>query len=351
MSLVTFEIRFNFDSNLDICEERLSPTSMARCERMTEEVPLVTWVTPVIDFYIKDLEAFVSHKKTTNVNLTENNLFPLFIDTVKVEEALDEQKRLLPIAQEKLSQRLKNVKNEDWWMQYHKLSEDIKIYKLSRDNIVGVLKKNLTKIISFYNEFNECIFSLRVPNDVNITTDFDEFESWARQKLNLSNDYRLLTADVVESVGDEEIEHIGGLAWYRVKPAKPRLKKKTANFSDTELEYINAIKTYAETVSNLNANAVLLPPPHRNFSRGRGMAEFYCVEKEWDIIKSFLSNYDRYNTAIDGLCLFVKKNTPASDAIFINKAQLGGKVGLFIGKGGKNIKELSQRIGRRIILK
>ncbi len=349
MSLVTFEIRFNFDSNLDICEERLSPTSRARCERMTEEVPLVTWVTPVIDFYIKDLEAFVSHKKTTNVNLTENDLFPLFIDPAKVEEALDEQERLLPIAQEKLSQRLKNVKDEGWWRQYHKLSENIKIYKLSRDNIVSVLKKNLTKIISFYNEFNEYIFSLRVPNDVNITTDFDEFESWARQKLNLPNDYRLLTTDVVESVDDEEIEYHGSLAWYRVKPAKSRPKRKTTNLSDTEQEYVNAMKSYAETVLNLNANAVLLPPPPHNFSRGRGIAKYYGVEKEWDTIKAFLNDYDRYDTVIDDLCLFVKKGAPP--ILYIDKSPLGDKVGLFIGKGGKNIKQLSQEVGRKIVLK
>ena len=339
--LVDYRITFKSEDNLDFCGERLSPTSRARCEN--EELSVV-WVTPVIRFYIKNPEDFVSSKKMS-INLT-NELFPLYVDPRKIDEALNDQDNLLSQAKDELQKKLTNIKNEKWWTPEHKLSSSLKIITLDRDMVISTLKEKLTKMVSFYDDYGDYLFTIRIPKDADIPNDFDEFEAWARGKLGLSGEYRIVTAPVVESV--DEVEHYGGLPWYKAKPIEPRPRRKTSNLSESEQEYVDSIRKYASQVRNLTADAVLISRPPHNFYRGRDMAEYYGVEREWNDIKTFTENYDEYDTMISDLKLFVKRTAPSK--IFIDKAQLGDKVGLFIGKGGRNIKALSQRIGRRIVL-
>ena len=338
--LISYEITYRSDDNLD-CEERLSPTSRARCE--AQELSVI-WVTPVVRFYVKNPGDFVSFEKT-DINLT-NDLLPLYVDPEKVNEALNDQDKLLSQAKDELQRELANIESKKWWTPEHKLSSDLKIITLDRDTIISTLKESLTRTVSFHNEYGDYLLAIRIPKNADIPNDFDEFEAWAREKLGLSGEYRIVTAPVVESV--DEVEHYGGLPWYKAKPTKPRPRRKTSNLSESEQEYVDSIRKYASQVRNLTADAVLISRPPHNFYRGRDMAEYYGVEREWNDIKTFTENYDEYDTMISDLKLFVKRTAPSK--IFIDKAQLGDKVGLFIGKGGRNIKAFSQRIGRRVVL-
>ena len=74
------------------------------------------------------------------------------------------------------------------------------------------------------------------------------------------------------------------------------------------------------------------------------------VLEKGEFIKTVLSDYERIDLPKFGLHLYINKASNP-DIIFIDKKLLGDNVGLFIGKGGRNIKRVSQEIGRKIVVR
>ena len=337
--MIDYKIKQFIDNSLEDADERISVTSRARYEEQSLE-GCSEWMDIIVNFYVSDPQAFIS-LQPTSINLT-NDLFPLYIDEAKIENALEMQNKLLSKAKAEVEEIVKSSTIS---------VNEIKYISLNKETIVRQLRDKLTKVVSYYDN-GFLTFAIVVPfdyADMEIK-DFNVFEDWARKKLNLSNDYRLLTGDIVESIEEDEIEHIGGLPWYRV--SKP--SKTNPQTSQTESEYDKQkreeIKNILDTINSfkdfyITREEINLP--------WRDTAERYGLGKEYEKAKEKLDRFEEYQVIAGDTEFYIYYDPNKKTPIFIDKELFRSDrdIGRFIGKQGRNIKELSQSLGRKIILR
>ena len=267
--MINYEIKKIIDNSLEDADGRISVTSRARYEEQSLE-GCSEWMDIYVEFFVSNPQAFISNQPT-DINLTKNDLFPLYIDESRIKDALEMQNKLLSKAKAEVEEIVKSSTIS---------VNEIKYITLNKETIVRQLRDKLTKVVSYYDN-GFLVFAIRVPLahvDIEIK-DFRVFESWARKKLNLNDYHHLLTADVIESVEEDEIEHIGGLPWYRVgKPSKTNPQT-----SQTESEYDKQkreeIKNILDTINSfrdfyITREEINLP--------WRDTAERYGLGKEYE---------------------------------------------------------------------